>query len=186
MIREARKEDAEEIIELFKIILTDMELPIMMEVSWERLKPALVEAAEQENYRQSYKNALVKDCAGKIAGFCFGYQGGLADIVYAPLATILDAHNLPHFETFMDNETLPGEWYIDSIVTHPDFRGQGVGKELMEAAYERARANGMAVVGLNVDHDNPRAKALYESQGFVKTGEVTLADHQYDHMQKKI
>lgn len=186
MIREARKEDAEQIVELFRIILEDMELPIMDEVPWEKLKPALVEAAQQENYRQSYKNALVKDSRGQIAGFCFGYKGGLTESVYAPLETILDAHNLPHFETFMDNETFPGEWYIDSIVTHPDFRGQGVGKELMEAVYERARSEGMPVVGLNVDHGNPRAKALYKAQGFVKTGEITLADHQYDHMQKKV
>lgn len=186
MIREARKEDAEQIVELFKIILTDMELPIMEKVAWEKLKPALVEAAQQDNYRQSYKNALVKEIDGQIAGFCFGYKGGLSDTVYAPLDTILDAHDLPHFETFMDNETFPGEWYIDSIVTHPDFRGQGIGKELMEGAYERARSVGMPVVGLNVDHDNPRAKALYEAQGFVKTGEITLAEHQYDHMQKKI
>ncbi|MCC5890475.1 MAG: GNAT family N-acetyltransferase [Alkalibacterium sp.] len=186
MIREARKEDAEQVVELFRIILTDMELPIMDKVSWEELKPALVEAAKMENYRQSYKNALVKDIDGQIAGFCFGYKGGLSDTVYEPLSTILDAHNLPQFETFMANETVPGEWYIDSIVTHPDFRGRGIGKELMEAAYKRARSVGMPVVGLNVDHDNPRAKALYEAQGFVKTGEITLAEHQYDHMQKKI
>lgn len=186
MIREARKEDAEQIVELFKVILTDMELPIMDELTWEEIRPALVEAAELENYRQNYKNAIVKEIDGRIAGFCFGYKGDLGDTAYAPLETILDAHDLPRFETFMENETFPGEWYIDSIVTHSDFRGQGIGKELMEAAYERARSVGMSVVGLNVDHGNPRAKSLYEAQGFVKTGEVILADHHYDHMQKKI
>lgn len=186
MIREARREDAEEIMELFKIILDDMELPIMEKVSWDRLKPALVEAARRDDFRQSFKNAIVKETDGRVAGFCFGYKGDLSDEVDESLAAVLKAHDLPLFETFDDSETFKGEWYLDSLVTHPDHRGQGIGKELMAAAFDRARREGMTVVGLNVDHDNPQAKALYERQGFLKTGEIVLAGHRYDHMQKHL
>lgn len=185
MIRDARKEDAEEIVELFKIILTDMELPIMTEVSWEKLKPALVEAVKGDNFRQNYKNALVKVIDGEIAGFCFGYIGGKTN-EYEPLATVIEAHGLPSFDTYSEAETVEGEWYLDSIVTKPGFRGKGIGKELMAAAYSKAKSMGVPVVGLNVDHDNPRALELYQSQGFEKTGEIMIVDHHYDHMQKKI
>ncbi|MFO8069481.1 MAG: GNAT family N-acetyltransferase [Alkalibacterium sp.] len=186
MVRDAQKKDAEEIIELFKIILTDMELPIMKKVTWEELKPALVEAVKRDNYRQSFRNAIVKEVDGSVAGFCFGYIGGLSDDVYEPIETILKEFELPLFETFTDSETVEGEWYLDSLVTSPKYRGQGIGKELMEGCYDKARAAGMTVVGLNVDHDNPRAKQLYERQGFKKTGEIVLAGHRYDHMQKQI
>ncbi|WP_423188480.1 GNAT family N-acetyltransferase [Alkalibacterium sp. f15] len=186
MIRDAKKQDAEDIIELFKIILIDMDLPIMEKVSWEELKPALVEAAKRDNYRHSFRNAIVKEVDGNVAGFCFGYKGGLSDDVDEPLERILKEYELPLFETFTDSETFEGEWYLDTLVTSPKYRGQGIGKELMEGAYNKARAAGMKVVGLNVDHDNPRAKQLYERQGFKKTGEIVLADHRYDHMQKQI
>lgn len=185
MIREARREDADEIVDLFKVILTDMELPIIAEVSWDRLKAALVDAVKGENYRQNYKNAMVKVIDGEIAGFCFGYRGGLED-EYEPLETVIQAHGLPSFDTYSEDESLEGEWYIDSIVTKEAYRGQGIGKELMAAAYDRARSMGLPVVGLNVDHSNPRARLLYEAQGFEKTGEITLAGHKYDHMQKKV
>lgn len=185
MIRDARREDADEIVELFKVILTDMELPVMSEVPWEQLKPALVEAVKGDNYRQSYKNALVYDTEGEIAGFCFGYPGG-DEAVYEPLATVINAHGLPSFDTYSDGESLEGEWYLDSLVTKETFRGRGVGKALMAAGYDRARSMGLPDVGLNVDHGNPRALKLYEAQGFIKTGEVRIADHLYDHMQKRV
>ena len=64
MIRQARKEDAEAIVELFRTILIDTEHPIMNDFPWEALKPPLVEAALREDYIQSYHNALVKEING--------------------------------------------------------------------------------------------------------------------------
>ncbi len=54
MIRQARKEDAEAIVELFRTILIDTEHPIMNDFPWEALKPPLVEAALREDYIQSH------------------------------------------------------------------------------------------------------------------------------------
>ncbi|EXJ23493.1 Acetyltransferase, GNAT family [Alkalibacterium sp. AK22] len=185
MIREAKAEEAGAIVDLFKVILSDMEHPVMEEVSWDELRPALVHAAKSEQFRQSYKNALVKVVDGEVVGFCFGYPGGESE-EYASLSRLIESFDLPPFETFMVEETMEGEWYLDSLVTRADYRGRGVGKELMEAAYAKAHAMGLPVVGLNVDHDNPRARKLYEAQGFKKVKEVRLVDHLYDHMQKKV
>ncbi len=47
------------------------------------------------------------------------------------------------------------------IATHKDYRGKGIGKEIMSKALEIAKGN----VALHVEHDNP-AKFLYEKLGF--------------------
>jgi len=186
MIREARKEDTEAMIELLKVILLDMELPVMQEANWEDIKPALVEAGKLEKYRLNYRNAVVKEVDGQIAGFFYGYKGWSESEAYEQLGAMLKNHGLPVTEIFDEEESFDGEWYLDSLVTHKDYRGQGIGQELLEAAFAKARESGMSVIGLNVDHGNPRAKALYERMGFVKTGEVILSEHDYDHMQKKV
>ena len=186
MIRQARKEDAEAIVELFRTILIDTEHPIMNDFPWEALKPPLVEAALREDYIQSYHNALVKEINGEIADFCFSYDGQLIEKGIEPLGIVLKNYSLPDFRTLLKEESFAGEWYLDSLVTKPSFRGQGVGKALLNGTYDLARKSGFSKVGLNVDQSNPRALKLYRNQGFEKVGEVKLGDHMYDHMQKSV
>ncbi|MFZ1540799.1 MAG: GNAT family N-acetyltransferase, partial [Enterococcus aquimarinus] len=66
------------------------------------------------------------------------------------------------------------------------FRGQGVGAELIEAASQRAKAEGAPAMGLCVDLANPRARSLYERCGFEVVGTQVLSGHDYYHMQRKL
>lgn len=52
----------------------------------------------------------------------------------------------------------------------PDYRGQGVGRTLMQAATNRLFAGGLDRVELEVYATNERAIGLYESLGFVHEG----------------
>lgn len=56
-----------------------------------------------------------------------------------------------------------------------DYRGQGVGKALMETTLDAAKARGLTRIELTVRTDNERAKRLYEKFGFV--GEGLLRNH---------
>jgi GNAT superfamily N-acetyltransferase len=56
--------------------------------------------------------------------------------------------------------------WLEDIFVEPDARGSGLGRALMEAAFERARARGCARVELDVNEANPTALRLYESLGF--------------------
>ena len=50
------------------------------------------------------------------------------------------------------------------------YRGRGVGKALMRATLDAAKAAGLTRVELTVREDNKRARKLYEQMGFVVEG----------------
>jgi ribosomal protein S18 acetylase RimI-like enzyme len=55
---------------------------------------------------------------------------------------------------------------VHDLAVLPACRGRGVGRALLLAAEERARARGCAKLTLEVREDNERARYLYASQGF--------------------
>jgi len=81
---------------------------------------------------------------------------------------------------------LPDEWYLDSISVAESARGKGVGTQLLAALPEVVAAQGETVIGLNVDDGNPKARALYEREGFVAVGELMIGAHHYTHMQRDL
>lgn len=56
--------------------------------------------------------------------------------------------------------------YIRALAVHPTARGRGVGRALMQACFQEARATGAAGVALNTAPVMSAAKSLYESLGF--------------------
>lgn len=57
-------------------------------------------------------------------------------------------------------------WLLNDLFVHPDKRRLGVGRSLMNAAIEHARATGYRRVELETAVDNVSAQRLYESLGF--------------------
>jgi ribosomal protein S18 acetylase RimI-like enzyme len=58
------------------------------------------------------------------------------------------------------------EAYLEELYVAPDRRGEGFGRELLEAAIELARERGAVNLDLNTSEDDTAALALYESAGF--------------------
>lgn len=81
----------------------------------------------------------------------------------------------------MDAETCEGEYYLDSVAIMPGFRGKGVGRKLLLAGIDEARALLRPAV-LACDPENLGAKALYESIGFCHQGDLFIFGHSYLRM----
>ncbi|RLQ87882.1 GNAT family N-acetyltransferase [Notoacmeibacter ruber] len=64
----------------------------------------------------------------------------------------------------LENDLAPC-WYINMLAVYRDFRGQGIGKKLIEGARRRALDADFDSIGLGVEDDNP-ALSLYRRCGF--------------------
>ncbi len=58
---------------------------------------------------------------------------------------------------------------IRRFVIHPDWRGRGVGRQLLVAAEVASREAGCAFMELSVDEENDVARRLYASDGFAES-----------------
>ena len=64
----------------------------------------------------------------------------------------------------------PDEGQITNVAVHPDARRQGLGKTIVDALTEEARARGLEQISLEVRVSNQAAITLYERTGFEVAG----------------
>lgn len=77
---------------------------------------------------------------------------------------------------------------LSRLYSHQEYLGKGVGQNLMEACFERARNDGHDVMWLGVWEYNPRAQRFYEKNGFGVVGKHTFqlgSDPQTDLLMQK-
>jgi ribosomal protein S18 acetylase RimI-like enzyme len=70
----------------------------------------------------------------------------------------------------------PDEAHIRMLGVHPDARGRGAARALMEACFERARASGRTRVTLHTTHRMKAAQRMYESMGFERLADRVFPD----------
>lgn len=77
---------------------------------------------------------------------------------------------------------------LSRLYSHQEYIGKGVGQNLMDACFERARAEDRDVMWLGVWEYNPRAQRFYEKNGFRVVGRHTFllgSDAQTDLLMQK-
>jgi len=63
---------------------------------------------------------------------------------------------------------------LEDMIVRPDYRGQGVGLALIEAAIARAAATGCARITLLTDEDNTQAQWFYGRAGFRRSAMIPM------------
>jgi ribosomal protein S18 acetylase RimI-like enzyme len=71
-----------------------------------------------------------------------------------------------------DDSTWPSEWAgIRLLAVHPDARGQGIGRALMDECSRRCRQRSVPTLVLHTTEAMTVARGMYERMGFIRTPE---------------
>jgi len=70
----------------------------------------------------------------------------------------------------------PDEAHIRMLGVHPDARGRGVARALMNACFDRARAAGRTRMTLHTTNRMTAAQRMYEAMGFERLADRTFPD----------
>jgi ribosomal protein S18 acetylase RimI-like enzyme len=157
---------------------------ICMAIGFDTTHPAysvFEKLAVLEQSQYSFRNTLVAEVEGKVAGAIIGYDGALLHQLREVAIPLIRQHLGDGVK--LEDETQSGEFYLDSVGILPQFRGMGIGRKLICMMCQRALEQGHYQVGLLVDLDNPRAEALYTSLGFKHIDNKMFMGHQMHHLQ---
>lgn len=128
----------------------------------------------------SYRNATIFELEGKPVGGLISYEGkGYHEVKVRTFAPIRD--RLDFDPMAMDDETREGEYYLDSAAVLPQYRGQGIGRQIIEYGVQRARDLDLLPV-LACEPHNKAAHALYTNIGFADDGNLFIFGEDYLRM----
>ena len=182
IIRQARKEEASQIAELFMLAWPVDEILESNGLTCEQLHESIALIAASEETIYSYENTLVADIDGKVVGAMCAYDGADYQKLKQPIVDALGADC--GFAKMKETEA--GEFYLDSVGVLPEYRGRGIASRIIEAQCKRAEALGHNVAGLIVDTYKPHVEALYSRLGFKYVDDKDFFGHTMKHMVKHI
>ena len=162
-IREARKVDSAVLAQLINVAGEGLPLYLWRRMAGAGEDPWEIgrERAARDSGGFSYRNSVVAEVDGSIAGALVGYP------VAAEPEPVDPASVPPMFVPLLELENLAaGTWYVNAVATFPDARGLGVGSQLMGSAEHRADVLGLRGTSLIVSDANRGARRLYERLGY--------------------
>lgn len=171
-IREARKEDAPF---LAKCILSGMHLSDFSEYPSDYISDtlsSLTACEKREDTLYTYKRTRVAEVNGVLAGALLSYPGALYKDLREKTFRKYWPALLEHFPSD-DLETDPGEYYLDSLAVHPEYRRLGIGKALLKDGVKIGLSEGFDKIALAADSECPHLIRMYKGLGFVP------ADHRH-------
>lgn len=163
VIRPARKSDGASLAILVDIAGEGM--PVYLWSSMRTPGQSAMEVGRARAAREeggfSYRNTLVVEIEGGVAAILVDYK--LAD----PYDTG-DLSKLPEIvRPLVELEaTAAGSWYVNVLATFSEFRGQGLGRQLLALSEQRGRDNGARQASIIVASENKGAARLYERTGY--------------------
>lgn len=125
----------------------------------------------------SWRNTIIAEVDGIPAGMITAYDGSRYHAMRQVTMDLVRQHLGVEFPG-MEDEAIPGEYYLDSLAVMPFFRGKGIGRALLQHAIAEGCSLGLHVT-LAVDPINTRAQHLYATLGFKPAGDLFIFGHTY-------
>ena len=147
------------------------------------------EHAATENFKQLWLHgdnrfgchySYIAKVNGEVIGLMTCYKAGLIKKLVAPtlwqLLRIGKFNFVRHFITNIRNfyyfaksdDILPDEFYVATLAVTPEYRGQGVGAEMLRYAHKLAQKADLGRCTLHVSAENKSGIRFYERNGFKK------------------
>lgn len=137
----------------------------------------------REANQYSYQNCWVAEVDGEVVGTVNLYDGAQLKELRAPVLELIRSRFNKDFEP--EDETGPGEYYIDTLGVVPHRQGRGTGSQLLRFVMDEYATRQGQTLGLLVDEENPGAQRLYVKAGFIPTGRKVLFGKILEHLQYK-
>lgn len=181
IIRKAKIEDAKDIASFLFLAMEEITYHFIGRKNAGEAIELLEVLAAQDANQYSYKHTLVAEENGELVGSVTIYDGAKLYELREPVATLIRTKFNIDFNP--EDETQPGEYYLDCIGVKPNQQGKGIGSKLLQFAIDEYVARRKLTLGLLVDKANPQAKKLYLQSGFKVVGEKTLVGKCMEHLQ---
>lgn len=183
-IRAANAADAAELARLIILAMDDIAAKFVGGSAPQEAIPLFEKFAALPANQYSYENILVCENEEGVCGMISAYDGARLDVLRRPFLDHLEKTYALKYRP--EDETQPGEYYLDCISVAPSQQGKGVGKALITAMVKFVADQGHETFGLLVNKENPQAQRLYGKLGFTVVEEIDFMGGKYFHMQYKI
>lgn len=144
----------------------------------------LADICRRDDTLYSWQNATIALYDGQPAGLMVAYDGAryrqMRDITFPMIRMYVgdDYHN-------MDDESRPGEYYLDSLAVLPEFSRRGIASALIQDMFRQRDEAGIPLATIAVDPENETAYSLYTKNGFLPDGKITVFSTTYDRLVQK-
>nr|WP_281381369.1 GNAT family N-acetyltransferase [Geomicrobium halophilum] len=134
----------------------------------------------------SYQYCHVYEVDSLVAGVISHYPGHQNQQLFEPILDFLKKHYPERNDDFFEDDVDPDDYYINLLSVSSQFRGRGIGNQLISFAEDNAKVNGYSIVSLNVANNNLQAQKLYERLGYCYRKTSTSDGVPYRYLVKEI
>jgi ribosomal protein S18 acetylase RimI-like enzyme len=132
---------------------------------------------ESDNYRHSYKSAIVAEHDKMIVGMALSYPSHLHKIT-EEMRAFFPQERLEHIKSFYSVQ-VENSLFLDALCVSEESRGKGIGSELISLTKKKAREKGYDILSVIVFADNAKALHLYQRTGFEVVQKVELKSNEF-------
>ena len=182
-LRDATLDDAPFIARVVLAGIDMMDIDAVLPDEQRAIYEHLMDICSMDDTLYSYWNTRIAEVDGNRVGALVAYDGArYASLRAKTFGLVQQTSGMDLSRNAM--ETVPGEFYLDSMAVLSDYRGLGIGKMLISDRMDYALRNGFQKATLLVDKDKPRLQQYYESLGFAFVEEMFVFGSRYNKLEK--